>query len=138
MTTGRPIACVLGVVIRDGEILLIRRANAPDRGKWGFPGGKIERGETVLAAAAREVAEETGIATEAVAVLTAVDVFEKDQAGRLQRHFVLIAVRCRWIAGEPIAADDALEAGWWPIDRFAELDLSVDVEAVARGAILAG
>ena len=57
--TVTPVAAAIGVVLRDDQVLLVRRANQPDAGKWGFPGGKIEPGEPVQAAAAREVVEET-------------------------------------------------------------------------------
>ncbi len=50
--TVKPVAAVIGVVVRGGEVLLVRRANQPEAGKWGFPGGKIEPGEPVLVAAA--------------------------------------------------------------------------------------
>lgn len=49
----RPIAATIAVVIRDAQGLLVRRANPPDAGLWGFPGGKIDRGETIDAAAVR-------------------------------------------------------------------------------------
>ncbi|WP_340138255.1 NUDIX domain-containing protein, partial [Stenotrophomonas maltophilia] len=42
----RPIPATIAVVLRDDQVLLGRRANPPDAGRWGFPGGKIERGET--------------------------------------------------------------------------------------------
>ncbi|WP_244627084.1 NUDIX domain-containing protein [Microvirga tunisiensis] len=48
-----PIPAVIAVVIRNGWTLLVRRANPPDAGLWGFPGGKIEFGETVKDAADR-------------------------------------------------------------------------------------
>ncbi|MDX2375118.1 NUDIX domain-containing protein [Psychrobacter sp. PP-21] len=44
----RPIVATIGVLFKDGKVLLVRRANPPDAGRWGFPGGKIERGETVV------------------------------------------------------------------------------------------
>jgi len=53
VTTVTPIAAVIGVVLRGGQVLLVRRANQPDAGKWGFPGGKIEPGEPIQVAAAR-------------------------------------------------------------------------------------
>ncbi len=60
-----PVPAVIAVVVHDGQALLVRRANPPDAGLWGFPGGKIEFGETVKAAATRELLEETGIHGEA-------------------------------------------------------------------------
>ncbi|MEN7538812.1 NUDIX domain-containing protein, partial [Aurantiacibacter flavus] len=61
MTEGpqRPIAATIAVVLREGQVLLVRRANPPDAGRWGFPGGKIETGETIEQAAIRELYEET-------------------------------------------------------------------------------
>lgn len=131
-----PVAAVLAVVIRDAEVLLVRRANPPDVGKWGFPGGKIESGELIRDAALRELSEETGVRAEACEAFTAVDALDHDAAGGLRRHFVLIAVRCRWLSGDPQAADDALEARWF---RLSDLDdrvlvTSLGVAEVARRA----
>lgn len=51
------------VLNMEGEILLLERPmGASHGGLWSFPGGKVERGETPLAAACRELTEETGIA----------------------------------------------------------------------------
>ena len=49
--------------------MLVRRANPPRAGTWGMPGGKIDRGETLFQAAARELAEETGLQATAVMAL---------------------------------------------------------------------
>ncbi|GIL77566.1 hypothetical protein Vretifemale_7108 [Volvox reticuliferus] len=46
---------------QDPEILLVRRAKNPDKGRWCFPGGSLELGETLAACAAREVEEEAGL-----------------------------------------------------------------------------
>ena len=104
---------------------------------WGFPGGKIEFGETVAAAALRELAEETTVVAEAGDVLTSLDVFEAGPDGALHRHFILIAVLCRWSAGEPLAGDDALEAAWFGLDAIGRVasSMSADVEAIARHAL---
>jgi len=121
MTTpaSRPIAATIAAVVRDGHVLLVRRANPPDQDRWAFPGGKIDAGETLQAAAARELQEETGVTAEPLHVFDAVDVFDRDEAGALRRHFILIAVLCRWQSGEPVAGDDARDARWVPL---ADLD----------------
>ncbi len=57
------IPIVVGVVIKDNNILLLQRKHEPYIGYWAFPGGKIESFEHVREAAIREIQEETGIAT---------------------------------------------------------------------------
>lgn len=133
----KPIAAVIAIVIDQGKVLLIRRANPPDVGRWGFPGGKIELGEPLLQAAERELFEETGMVGNAVQVLTATDAFDADADGRVRQHFVLVAVLCRSIGGQLQAADDALEAEWHSVSRLGELEhaLSLDVRAVAEQAL---
>jgi mutator protein MutT len=132
----RPIAATIAAVFHEGRILLVRRANPPDAGRWGFPGGKIEAGETIQNAAVRELLEETGVHAEALRVFTAVDAFDHDEYGQLRQHFILIAVLCKWTSGQPIAGDDALEARWFHIHELEEagLALSLDVAEVAREA----
>lgn len=59
---GIDIPCVGAVVFDDeGRLLLIQRANAPGRGLWSIPGGRVEAGETDEAALVREMREETGL-----------------------------------------------------------------------------
>lgn len=130
----RPVVAAIATVFRGDGVLLVRRANPPDAGRWDFPGGKVQGGEMIEAAAVRELYEETGIVGRAQRVFTAVDAFDRDPRGQLRRHFVLIAVLCEWVSGEPIAGSDALEAGWFDLDDLdqAGLALSLDVAEVAR------
>lgn len=130
-----PVPAVIAVVIHEDQVLLVRRANPPDAGLWGFPGGKIAFGESLEAAALRELREETGIVAEARSVMTALDVFEAGQE-RLHRHFILIPILCRWISGVALAGDDALEAGWFPIRELDpnKLSMSSRVDVIAREA----
>jgi 8-oxo-dGTP diphosphatase len=128
-----PIAAAIAVVVRGGRLLLVRRSHKPDAGRWGFPGGKIEPGETVMAAALRELAEETGVAADAVEVLTALDLIRRD--GATLHHYVLVAVLCRWRHGEGVAASDAHDVAWFDLSAMAGLEKSPDVERVAEMAL---
>lgn len=132
----RPIAATIAAVFHDEKILLVRRANPPDAGSWGFPGGKIKIGETIKSAAIRELLEETGVRAEAHRVFTAVDVFGRDDKGELRQHFVLIAVLCKWQSGAPVGGDDALEAKWFALEELNEckLAMSLNVAEVAHQA----
>ncbi len=131
-----PVAAALAVVVRGDAVVLVRRANPPDAGLWGFPGGKVELGETVGQAAVRELREETGVVARALRPFAAVDALERADRGKVVSHFVLVAVLCAWVSGEPVAGDDALEARWFVFDELlaAGTPKSLDVDAVARRA----
>ena len=121
----RPIVAVLAVVLRpmgqETRALIVQRAQQPNAGRWGFPGGVLELGETVAEGAMRELLEETGIVAEPVGWLNIHDAISRDDEGRVQFHYTLIAVRGVWKSGEGVAADDAAACAW-----------------VSRGDILAG
>ncbi|RQV22343.1 NUDIX domain-containing protein [Burkholderia cenocepacia] len=133
----RPVPAVIGIVLRERDVLLVRRANPPDAGCWGFPGGKIESGEPLADAVVREIAEETMIDVEALDAFTALDAFDYDAHGAVRQHFVMIAVLCRWLRGTPAAGDDALDARWFGIDELDrdDLPMSAGVRDVARRAM---
>lgn len=113
-----PVAAAIAVVMRMREVVLVRRRNPPDAGLWGYPGGKIEGGETIIEAGLRELREETGIVGRPRRLLTPFDVFHRDGDGRLLGHFILLPVLCDWVSGTPAAASDALDAAWFEIDSL--------------------
>src|SRR5579884_1652479 len=92
----RPIVAVLAVVLRpmaqETRALIVQRAQQPNAGRWGFPGGVLELGETVGEGAMRELREETGVIAEAAGVLNVNDAISRDDDGRVQFHYLLIAV----------------------------------------------
>jgi ADP-ribose pyrophosphatase YjhB (NUDIX family) len=108
----RPIVGVLAVVMRGDRVLVVRRANPPMPGRWGFPGGVLELGETVAQGAMRELAEETGVEAEAGGPLTVIDTIDRDPEGRVRYHYTLVAVVGHWRSGEGVAGDDADKVAW--------------------------
>lgn len=100
------------MVMRGDRVLVVRRANPPMPGRWGFPGGVLELGETVAQGAMRELAEETGVEAEAGGPLTVIDTIDRDPEGRVRYHYTLVAVVGHWRSGEGVAGDDADEVAW--------------------------
>ena len=140
----RPLVGV-GVVVLKGvpgaeHVLLIRRAKPPRQGSWSLPGGRQRHGETVRAAAAREVMEEAGLEIEVTHLLDVVDSLTRDSTGGVAYHYTLVDFAAEWRAGEPIAGDDAADALWADpsdLDRYTLWDETVRVIRLAlerRGA----
>lgn len=132
------LAVTLDGVGADRRVLLVRRRNPPDAGLWGFPGGHVEPGETALDAAARELAEETAVIARPRAYLDNIDVIERGADGALRFHFLLAAVLCDYVSGQPAAGDDALDARWVPTDELlsGRLPQSASVAAVLQKALV--
>jgi ADP-ribose pyrophosphatase YjhB (NUDIX family) len=124
-----PVAGVGGVVIRAGEVLLVRRAFPPRAGEWSLPGGRLELGESLAEGVRREVREETGIEVEVGRVVEVFDRVHRDDAGRIRYHFVIVDFVCRPVGGVLRAGDDALDARWVP--RAAVADFGVNPHAAA-------
>jgi 8-oxo-dGTP diphosphatase len=114
----RPIVAVLAVVLRSQRALIVSRANPPNQGRWGFPGGVLELGETVAEGAMRELMEETGVAAEPAGTLTVLDAIDRDKDGRVRYHYTLIALRGIWRSGEGVAGDDAGAVQWASRDEI--------------------
>jgi ADP-ribose pyrophosphatase YjhB (NUDIX family) len=109
---GRPYLAVSAAIIRDGRVLVARRARGPALGVWTMPGGVVEAGETLIDALIREIAEETGMTIEPVALAGHREVLVRDDDKRVSRHFVILCFASRWIAGEPMLNEELAEARW--------------------------
>jgi 8-oxo-dGTP diphosphatase len=93
------------VIPSDAGIVLIRRGSDPFEGRWALPGGFVEIGETVEEAAARETAEETGLAVEISRLVGVYSAPDRDPRG----HNVSVAFLARVLGGDLTAASDAAE-----------------------------
>ncbi len=132
----RPWVGVGAVVLHQGRVLLVRRGRPPGQGVWAFPGGVVRLGETVLAAAQRELAEETGLQAEPIAVVDVYEYIERDGAERVRYHYVIVEVLLRVHGSvEPRAADDATAARWFPLDELTRPDVGPGVPRVVQRAL---
>lgn len=124
------------IVFRGDEVLLVRRGSEPNLGRWSVPGGSLEAGETVEAAAVREVAEETSVKVMPRRVVDVLDYVERDESGRVRWHYVLIDVLCDAVQGDPRPSSDAENARFVPLRELADYDVTPTalraIEAAAR------
>jgi len=126
----RPIVGVGAVIVHDRRVLLVKRGAPPLLGQWSIPGGVVEIGETLRAAAEREAREETGLIVEAGEVLEVLDRIIPGENGRTQYHYVLIDFLCRVTGGELHSGGDAADAVWageGELARFKLEKLATDV-----------
>jgi 8-oxo-dGTP diphosphatase len=140
----RPQLAVSAAIFRDAaqgrELLLVRRAHNPGQGRYSLPGGRVERGETLLEAVAREVMEETGLQIEIVALAGWRDAIARDADGSVATHFVVFPFAAHWRRGEVILNDEHDDYKWISPSRLREFNttdgLGVLVESAAK--IIAG
>ena len=133
----QPVVGVGAVVLADGKVVLVKRGHEPLAGEWSLPGGAVEVGETLEAACAREVLEETGLAVEVGPVVEVFDRIMLDEAGRVRYHFVLVDYLCRASGGELRCAGDACDVALADVHRLEPYRLTDKaLEVIARALSL--
>jgi mutator protein MutT len=106
-----------GAVVRDGRLLLVRRASRHGRGNWQLPGGFIEPDETIEQAVVREVREEAGVTAEVQAVLGLRSRYDPENG-----NGIYVVLLLRPISGEPTAdAHEVDRADYFTLDEIRHL-----------------
>jgi 8-oxo-dGTP diphosphatase len=131
-----PQLAVSAAIFRDGKVLLVRRTRAPAHGLFTLPGGRVEPGETLVEAVAREVREETALDIEVLGLAGYREMMPRDASGALTGHYVILPFAARWRGGEVALNDELDEARWIEPGDIARFEttpgLAEIVETAAR------
>lgn len=128
----RPFVGVGAIVVREGRVLLVKRAQEPLKGQWSLPGGLVELGETLSEAIAREVREETGLTVTVEQLVEGVDRIYRDEQGRVQYHYCLFDYLCAARSGEAKAASDISEVAWASLEELPGYGIAENTAQVIR------
>jgi 8-oxo-dGTP diphosphatase len=121
------VLAVGGIAVRGGALLLVRRAKQPARGLWSLPGGRVEGGEYLTDAVAREMREETGLSATARGLA---GIFEVPGSP----HYVVLDFFVEIEGGEePAPGGDVSEARWVPFDDVLSLEATPRLVETLRG-----
>lgn len=108
--------------MKDGNLLMVRRRNDPGKGLWSVPGGRLELGEYIVDAVAREVREETGLEVEVKGLLGILEVTGDP-------HYVILDhIAIHTGDAEPIAGDDVDAVRWVSFGDISELPCTPRLE----------
>jgi ADP-ribose pyrophosphatase len=123
------------LIVRDGKVLLVKRARPPNQGKWAIPGGLVELGESTREAAVREAKEELGLAIEIVGLAGVADDVALDPKGRVRYQFVLVDYLARPLRGEVQLNGESSDYGWFDAEGLRRIDVLPRSKELALGAL---
>lgn len=129
-----PQVAVSAAIFRDGKVLLTRRARSPAKGFYSLPGGRVEFGESLHQALAREVDEETGID---IAIVGLAGWREVLPTATGPGHYLIMSFAARWVAREPVLNDELGDYRWIAPDALAslgDLKLTGGLEEIIQSA----
>jgi 8-oxo-dGTP diphosphatase len=104
------------VVIKNSEILMLKRKGSEGDGTWAIPGGKVDFMEDPADAVLRELTEETGIKGSSVEFIGYTNDIHKES----NKHFVTMRFICKDFSGEPRVAEPnkCSKISWFSLDTL--------------------
>lgn len=137
-----PIPSVGAVILNREHILLVQRGQPPSAGKWTFPGGIVELGESPEHAIIREVKEECHIDIAVLGVIDVVNRVFRDEKNAIKYHYVIIDYLARCLdesdrpkQGSLLPATDVLDARWIPLQEVLHYELTEGLLSIIRAGI---
>jgi 8-oxo-dGTP diphosphatase len=121
----RPYVAILALVEESAEVLMIRRADSPYLGKWSLPGGHLEFGESLEAAAVRETMEETGIEMRVTRLVGFKNVMVRESGDRY--HDVLFCYAGVAKGGKLKRGRDVSDVAWKNPERMTRRSIATPV-----------
>jgi 8-oxo-dGTP diphosphatase len=129
-------AVAVGVILLDGDqVLLVQRAHPPAAGRWSVPGGRVELGESLEEAAARELLEETGLRATLGPPVVLLDRVVRDADGRVAYHYAIVDFLGTDPVGTVRAASDARGARFVPLAEVTALETTHGLAAAVAHAV---
>jgi ADP-ribose pyrophosphatase YjhB (NUDIX family) len=122
-----PKVAVAALILKQDQVLLVRRSNDPQRGLWTLPAGFVDAGEDPLEALRRECLEETGLQVEIVGLL---DVLYGQEHPR--GAHILIVYRAEIVGGTLKPGDDADGAAFFALDDLPPLAFTTTLQILNR------
>lgn len=119
-----------GILTKDGQILLIKKSRGPYTGKLDLPGGRLEHGEGVLTALAREITEETGVIMKKTSFLTNATAIVNftDERGDVSMYHVGLLYLVDEFSDDKLitvmSVEDSFGANWYDLTKLNEKELS--------------
>lgn len=131
-----PVPAVGAITFYGDNVLLIQRGRKPSIGKWTLPGGVVELGESPIEALRREILEECNISIEIGDVVEVVSRVVRDEANRVQYHYVIIDYVAIYKDGNLKPDSDILDARWVLLSEIKKYDLTEDLLPVIERAVM--
>jgi len=127
----RPQLAVSGVIFREGQVLLVRRARSPGKGFYSLPGGRVEFGETLHTALHREIDEETGLRVDILGLAGWREVLP---TGPGTGHYLIMTFAARWASREPVLNDEHDDFRWLAPEAIGDLKVTGGLHEVIAAA----
>jgi ADP-ribose pyrophosphatase YjhB (NUDIX family) len=131
----RPFLAASAAIVRDGKVLVVRRARKPALNLYTMPGGVVEAGETLFEAVTREVREETSLEIEPVALAGHREAIMRDKDGKVERHFIILCFAARWLSGEPVLNEELDDSRWVKPAEIAGLRTTEGLAEIVAAAV---